>query len=69
MLQVIITATLLITGMLATKEQVSQTTSAEMQICLATNWELEKTNFHSKQNTHLLKNNLNPKKENERETI
>ena len=69
MLQIIITATLLITGILAQEKIVNQTHSAEVEICLETNGETKKTDFHSKQNTHLFDENTNLKKENERETI
>lgn len=69
MLQIIITATLLITGLLAPGKTVNQTHSTTVEVCLETNGEHKKANFHSKDNTHLFEKNLNPKKENERETI
>lgn len=69
MLQVIITATLLITGLLASEKIVNQTHSTTVEICLETNGEYNKTDFHSKANTHLFEKNTNLKYENERETI
>ncbi len=69
MLQVITTAILLITGLFAKEEKVNQTASATVEVCLETNWEPDKTNFHSKQNTFLFLENENLKKENERATI
>lgn len=69
MLQVIIMATIFITGLFAPKEPVHQTASSNEEICLATNGEAKKTNFHSKQNTHLFRAHTNLKNENERETI
>ena len=69
MLQVITTAILLITGLFAKEEKVNQTASATVEVCLETNWEPDKTNFHSKQNTRLFQENENLKKENERATI
>lgn len=69
MLQIIITATLLITGLLAQEKIVNQTQSAKVEVCLETNGEKQKTDFHSKLNTHLFDKNTNLKKENERETI
>jgi hypothetical protein len=65
----IITATLLITGIFAPKEQKNQRTSATVEACLKTNGERKKTNFHSKQNTHLFQKNTNQQNENERKTI
>ena len=69
MLQIIITATLLITGLLAPGKNVNQTHSTNVEVCLETNGAHKKANFHSKDNTHLFEKNLNLKKENERETI
>jgi hypothetical protein len=69
MLKIIIKATLLITGIVAQQEKVSQTTSAPVEICLETNGELKNTHFHSKQHTHLFKMHTNQQNENERETI
>ena len=69
MLQIIITATLLITGILAQEKIVNQAHSAKVEVCLETNGEAKKTDFHSKQNPHLLEKNANLKNENERETI
>ncbi|CAM3947661.1 hypothetical protein FLAN108750_00660 [Flavobacterium antarcticum] len=69
MLQVIITATLLITGLLASEKAVNQTHSTTVEICLETNGAYKKTDFHSKKNTHLFANTANLKYENERETI
>ncbi len=69
MLQVIITATLLITGIIASEKIVNQTHSTAVEICLETNGENKNADFHSKENTHLFKKNANLKKENERETI
>ena len=69
MLQVIITATLLITGIFATKAQVSQTVVIKSTVCLEAKWESNKTDFHSKQNTHLFQKDTKMKNENERETI
>jgi hypothetical protein len=69
MLQVIITATLLITGLLAPKELVNQKHSVKEEVCLETNEESHISNFHSKQNTRLFQESTNLKNENERETI
>jgi len=69
MLQVIITATLFITGIFAPEERVLQATSSTGEVCLETNWEPKKTNFTGKQNTHLLQENKNLKNEYESETI
>ncbi len=69
MLQVIITATLLITGLLAPKEPVNQESSLKKEVCLETNEKSQQTDFHSKQNSNLFQESTNPKKENERETI
>jgi len=69
MLNVIITATLLITGIFAPKEQKNQTTSTTVEACLETNGKRNKTNFHSKQNTYLFQKNTNQRNENEKETV
>jgi hypothetical protein len=69
MLQVIITATLLITGLLAKENHVNQTSSSQLEICLETSGELIKPVLHSKENSHLLEKRMNLKHENERETI
>ena len=69
MLQVIITATLFITGIFATKTQVSQTVNSKSTVCLEAKWESTKTDFHSKQNTHLFQKDTKMKIENERATI
>lgn len=69
MLQVITSAILLITGLFVPKEPVKQTASVKKQLCLETNWEPKKTDFHSKQNIHLFQENKKMKNENERETI
>jgi hypothetical protein len=69
MLQVIITATLFITGIFATTAQVNQTVAIKSTACLEAKWESEKTIFHSKQNTHLFQKDTKMKIENERETI
>jgi hypothetical protein len=69
MLNVIITATLLITGIFAPKEQKNQTNSTTVETCLETNGERNKTTFHSKQNTYLFQKNTNQRNENEKETV
>jgi hypothetical protein len=69
MLQVIITATLFITGLLATEKHVNQTSDPLVEVCLETNGEVYKTKFDGKHTTHLLEKHTNLKNENERETI
>ncbi|WP_026977952.1 hypothetical protein [Flavobacterium tegetincola] len=69
MLQVIITATLLITGIFATTAQVRQTVYPKSKVCLEAKWEANTTNFHSKQNTYLFQKDAKMKIENERATI
>ena len=69
MLQIIIMATLLITGIIAKEEKASQNSTAVVEISLETNGAFKKTNFHSKQNTHLFQWHTNQQNENERETI
>ena len=69
MLQIIITATLLITGIIAKEQKVSQKSTALVEISLETNGEFKKKYFHSKENTHLFQKQTNQQNENERETI
>ena len=69
MLQIIITATLLITGIIAKEQKASQKSTTVVEISLETNRAFKKTNFHGKQNTHLFQKQTNQQNENERETI
>lgn len=62
MSQVIITVTLLITGLFLQKQQANQNTATSVEVCLETNGNIKENDFYSKQNIALFRENENLKK-------